>query len=195
MAVLRFCDAIEAHKTDEKVSKVIMVGTPIKFCGRSEIHEFLPPLDSKKPRRRVRQFIHIVSLDWSVCSLSPRDWISEKIRRKTFIKYKEKKRHFQKQKNFTGIMKFSATFIFSLWKLPKLWKNRAQKLGKWIKFWKSWNALNYGNLQTICIRLGAFFERIFSWHIARTWLYNRRCVSSFTGWFYYDENIGTNSFL
>ena len=42
LAILR---AIEAHKTDEKVSKVIMVGTPIKFCGRSEIHEFLPPLD------------------------------------------------------------------------------------------------------------------------------------------------------
>ena len=40
-----------------------MVGTPIKFCGRHEIHEFLPPINWGKIKRRVNRFVHIVSLD------------------------------------------------------------------------------------------------------------------------------------
>lgn len=109
LAILR---AIEAHKTDEKVSKVIMVGTPIKFCGRSEIHEFLPPLDWKKLRRRVRQFIHIVSLDDPYVPYRHGIEFQKKLGGK-LIKYK-KKRHFQKQKNFTGIMKFFPLHLYSL---------------------------------------------------------------------------------
>lgn len=121
LAILR---AIEAHKTDEKVSAVIMVGTPIAFCGRSEIHEFLPPpgrvatrlsnlmprrmsgqpLDWKKLRRRVGRFIHIVSLDDPFVPYRHGIEFKKKLGGR-LIKYK-KKRHFQEQKKFDGIIRF-----------------------------------------------------------------------------------------
>lgn len=101
LAILR---AIEAHKTDEKNSTVIMVGTPIKFCGRPEIHEFLPPLDWQKIKSRVRRFIHIVSLNDPYVPYRHGIEFQKKLGGR-LIKYK-KKRHFQKQKKFNGIWKF-----------------------------------------------------------------------------------------
>ena len=109
---LAILQAIKAHKTDEKVLAVIMVGTPIKFCGRPEIHEFLPPLNWKKLRRRVKRFIHIVSSDDPYVPYRHGMEFQKKLGGK-LIKYK-KKRHFQEQKKFTGIMKFFPLHLYSL---------------------------------------------------------------------------------
>lgn len=60
LAILR---AIESAKDNVSVRAVILVGTPFSDVGRSEIKEFLSPLDYEKIRSRVESFIYIYSQD------------------------------------------------------------------------------------------------------------------------------------
>lgn len=94
--------AIEAHGKSEKAKAVIFVGVPFLDVGKTQIKDFLPPMDFDAIKQRVERFVHISSIDDPYVPHTHAELLNEKLPG-NIIKFKRMS-HFQKEKEFKKVL-------------------------------------------------------------------------------------------